>query len=58
MSGARSIARSTALSAALFAALLGAAGAAEAQVREHTIKLALAITGDNPQTRGAAYFKS
>lgn len=43
---------------ALLAAALLAAGAAGAQVREHTIKLAFAITGDNPQTRGAAYFKS
>lgn len=47
---------------ALLAALLLAAGAAQAQVpaqvREHSIKLALAIAGDNPQTRGAAYFKS
>jgi TRAP-type transport system periplasmic protein len=43
---------------AVFAASLLAAGAAGAQVREHTIKLAFAITGDNPQTRGAAFFKS
>ncbi len=43
---------------ALLAALLLATGAAGAQVRDHTIKLALAITGDNPQSRGAAYFKS
>lgn len=57
-SAATPAARSTAFFAALFAALLVAAGAAQAQVREHTIKLALAITGDNPQTRGAAYFKS
>jgi TRAP-type transport system periplasmic protein len=43
---------------ALVAAALVAAGTAAAQVREHTIKLAFAITGDNPQTRGAAFFKS
>ncbi len=43
---------------ALLAAALLATGAAGAQVREHTIKLAFAIAGDNPQTRGAAYFKS
>jgi tripartite ATP-independent transporter DctP family solute receptor len=40
------------------AALLLLTATASAQVREHTIKLAFAITGDNPQTRGAAYFKS
>lgn len=43
---------------AVLAATLLAGGAAGAQVREHTIKLAFAITGDNPQTRGAAFFKS
>ncbi|HSW03951.1 TRAP transporter substrate-binding protein [Aquabacterium sp.] len=42
----------------LLAAALLAAGGAGAQVREHTIKLAFAISGDNPQTRGAAFFKS
>jgi tripartite ATP-independent transporter DctP family solute receptor len=47
----------TILQAVLAAALL-AAGGAGAQVREHAIKLALAITGDNPQTRGAAFFKA
>jgi TRAP-type transport system periplasmic protein len=45
------------LHAVLAAALLAAAGAG-AQVREHTIKLAFAISGDNPQTRGAAFFRS
>jgi tripartite ATP-independent transporter DctP family solute receptor len=43
---------------AVLAAALLAAGGAGAQVREHTIKLAFAISGDNPQTRGAAFFKS
>lgn len=43
---------------ALLVAVLLATGAAGAQVREHTVKLAFAITGDNPQTRGAAMFKS
>lgn len=43
---------------ALFAATLLAATGAGAQVREQAIKLAFAITGDNPQTRGAAFFKS
>jgi TRAP-type transport system periplasmic protein len=42
----------------LVAAALLAACAAGAQVREHAIKLAFAISGDNPQTRGAAFFKS
>ena len=44
--------------ALLAATLLAASAAAGAQVREHTIKVAFAITGDNPQTRGAAFFKS
>lgn len=44
--------------AVLAAAALLLTDTAAAQVREHTIKLAFAITGDNPQTRGAAYFKS
>ena len=43
---------------AVLAAVLLAAGCAGAQVREHTFKLAFAISGDNPQTRGAAFFKS
>jgi len=43
---------------ALLAAALLAVGGASAQVREQTIKLAFAISGDNPQTRGAAFFKS
>jgi tripartite ATP-independent transporter DctP family solute receptor len=42
----------------MLAAALLVAGTAGAQVREHTIKLAFAISGDNPQTRGAAFFKS
>jgi TRAP-type transport system periplasmic protein len=42
----------------VLAAALLAASSAGAQVREHTIKLAFAISGDNPQTRGAAFFKS
>ncbi len=43
---------------ALLATALLAVGGASAQIREHTIKLAFAISGDNPQTRGAAFFKS
>jgi TRAP-type transport system periplasmic protein len=42
---------------AAFAALLLAAASAGAQVRELAIKLAIAVSGDNPQTRGAAFFK-
>ena len=42
----------------LVATALLAAAAVSAEVREHAIKLAYAITGDNPQTRGAAFFKS
>src|SRR5687767_6895159 len=43
---------------AVLAVALLAGGSVSAQVREHTLKLAFAITGDNPQTRGAAFFKS
>ncbi|HET9645089.1 MAG TPA: TRAP transporter substrate-binding protein [Burkholderiaceae bacterium] len=43
---------------ALCAAGLLAWGAARGEVREHTIKLAFVITGDNPQTRSAAFFKA